>query len=88
MTWEPGTEVHERIAVGETYHTDGGGYPVNMGALHRFLRGTNDADAISRTEEKAKAEHGGGSNGLSDLTMAVLVAAMVVMGSLTTWLML
>ena len=88
VTWEPGTELHKRIADGDDTAADGGEYPINMGALHRYLRDANDADAIFRTEEKAKAEHGGGSDTLGDLTMLVLIGFMLVLGSLTTWFML
>ena len=80
VTWEPGTDLHRRVRTG-----DG---DINMGAAHRLMRGGTEADAITRTEEDAKAKHGGGSDGLSDLVMAVLVGAMLIMGSLTTFFML
>lgn len=83
ITWEPGTELHQRIQRSDT-PTDGGDLPIDMAAAHRFLEGVNDSDAITRTENKAKAEHGGGSDGLSELTMALLVALMCVMGFMTT----
>lgn len=88
VTWEPGTELHERIRVDSPDVADGGGYTVDMGAAHRILRGVNDGDAITRTEEKAKAEYGGGSDSLGDLTMMLLIGFMAVLGSLTTWFML
>lgn len=87
ITWEPGTDLHERIKRDDT-PTDGGGWPVNMGAAHRFLEGTNDADAITRTEEKAKAKYGGGDKTLSDLTMVALIVMMLLLGSLTSYMML
>lgn len=87
ITWEPGTEFHQRIQR-DAGSTDGGGLPVDMAAAHRLLEGVNDSDTITRTESKAKAEHGGGSDGLSEMTMAILVAAMCVMGFLTTVLAL
>lgn len=86
ITWEPGTDLHNRIA--RDVETDGGELPINMGAAHRYMRGVNDSDAITRTENKAKAEYGGGSDQLSDLTMALLVGLMLLLGSMTTWLML
>jgi hypothetical protein len=88
VTWEPGTELHQRISVDDPAQADGGGYAVNVGALHRYLRGANDESAITRTEEKAKAEFGLGDNQLSDLTMGILVGTMLLLGSLTTWMML
>lgn len=88
ITWQSGTELHKRIATGEELSADGGGYSVDMGALHRYLRGANDADAITRTEEKAKAEHGLGKEQLSDLVMGVLIGVMLLLGSLTTYIML
>lgn len=86
MTWEPGTTLHKRITR-EADPDEGAGLPVNIGAAHRFVEGANDADVITRTENKAKAEYGGGNQGLSGLVMAVLVGAMLVMGSFTAWFM-
>lgn len=85
VTWEEGTDLHERVA----REGDGeDGLPINMGAVHRYLRGANEADAISRTEQAAAAEYGGGDDGISTILMAVLIGAMAVMGSLTTYVML
>lgn len=86
ITWEAGTDLHQRIT--NDTATDGGGYSVNVGALHRYLRGANDPDAITRTEEKAKAEHGMGSGQISDLVMGVLIVVLLLLGSFTTYLML
>lgn len=94
ITWEPGTEFHERISAGPDAVADGGeewfggGLPVDMGAAHRFLEGVNDADAISRTEEHAKAKYGGGSDVLSDKAMAGLITLMLVLGSATGFMMM
>lgn len=88
LTWEPGTDFHQRIQRDDGAATDGGGLPIDMGAAHRYLRGVNDSDAITRTENKAKAEHGGGSDGISDLWMAILIGVMLVLGWLTTFIML
>lgn len=85
ITWEPGTDLHEKVKR-DTENTDGGGYPIDMGAVHRYLRGVNDPDAITRTEEKAKAEHGGGETGFSDMQMVGLMVLMVVLGFATTFL--
>lgn len=70
--------------------TDGGedGFAVNMAAVHRYFEGANDSDAISRTEEKAEAEYGGGSEELSGTAMGLLIGLMLLMGSMTTYMML
>lgn len=89
ITWEPGTDFHNRIANVDELVPDGGdtNLSINMGAAHRRLEGANDADAISRTEEHAKAEHGGGSDAFSDAVMAGLIILMLLMGSGTAYLM-
>lgn len=86
VTWESGTDLHNRIARDEA--TDGGELAIDMGAAHRAMEGSNDADAISRTEEKAKAEHGGGDETLGDKAMVGLLILMVLLGSFTSWFML
>jgi len=86
VTWQPGTDFHQRIQHDEP--TDGGGLPINMGAAHRLLEGTNEDTAINRTKEHAQAAFGGHDTGLGQLTMAILVGVMVVLGSLTTWIMI
>lgn len=96
LTWEPGTDLHERVRADRSYDgdpesvTDGGEdeLAVNMDAAHRYFEGANDADVISRTEEKAEAEYGGGGDELSGLAMAMLIAFMLFLGSMTTFLML
>lgn len=96
LTWEPGTDLHERVRANRRNGgdaesvTDGGEdeLALNMGAAHRYFEGANDADVISRTEEKAEAEHGGGGDELSGLAMAMLIAFMLFLGSMTTFLML
>jgi len=90
MTWEPGTDLHDLIA-GDTdplAYPDGGEMTINMAALHRYLDGTNEADAITRTEEHSKAEYGGGSDGISEKAMAGLVILMILMGTMTSYFML
>ncbi len=89
VTWEFGTDLHRRITpADEAVATDGGGdRTVNVAAAHRYFRGANDADVISRTEESAEAEYGGGEE-LSTTVMGLLVALMLFLGSMTTWLML
>lgn len=84
VTWEPGTDLHERIR----REGDGPGLAVNMGALHRFLRGANEADAITRTEEASKANYGGGDEEIGFLVMSVLVLLSAILGSLTSYIML
>jgi hypothetical protein len=89
ITWEKGTDLHNRVS--ENVETDGGdgdGEYINMAAVHRILRGANDADAITRTEEHAKAEYGGGTSGISDLGMAILIMVMLLLGSATAWFVL
>lgn len=89
VTWEFGTDLHRRITpADESMLTDGGGErTVNVAAGHRYFRGSNDADVISRTEEAAEAEYGGGEE-LSTTVMGLLVGLMLFLGSMTTWLML
>jgi hypothetical protein len=95
ITWEPGTDLHERIAPTDGPDplepiTDGGdedGHKVNMAAAHRYLKGSNDPDAIDRTVEHAKAEYGGGSDAISDKAMAGLIIVMLILGSVTGYLM-
>lgn len=85
VTWEEGTDFHDRIR----RDADGTeGVAVNMGAAHRFLRGTNDADAITRTEEASKANYGGGDEELSFLVMAALLLFSAMLGSFTSYVML
>jgi hypothetical protein len=86
VTWEPGTMLHQIIEGGEAA-TDGGGYPVDLGAFHRHLEGTNSSEAIDRTQEHAKAEFGGGSTKLGDWTMVALIVFMMILGTLTSYLM-
>jgi len=88
LTWEPGTTLHERVSDTQTpglTATDGGidRLKINMAAVHRYLRGSNESDAIDRTEEHAKAEYGGGSTGMSDTTMAILIIVMLLLGAAT-----
>lgn len=90
VTWEAGTSLHQRIradADGEAMTDGGEGLAVNIAAAHRYFEGCNDADAISRTEEHAKAEYGGGETALSDKQMAGLIALMMLLGSVTSWFM-
>lgn len=89
VTWEFGTDLHRRIApADESVATDGGAErTVNVAAAQRYFRGVNEADVISRTEEAAEAEYGGGTE-LSTGMMGLLVGLMLFLGSMTTWLML
>ncbi|MGK7297337.1 MAG: hypothetical protein ACNS61_16190, partial [Candidatus Wenzhouxiangella sp. M2_3B_020] len=90
ITWEPGTPFHERIAAADPLVADGGddeGLRVNVCAADRLLEGVNDDDGITRTEEHAKAEYGGGQDVLSDKVMAGLIALMLVLGSASAYLM-
>jgi len=84
LTWEEGTPFHRRIKT----HVDDAEVGVNMAAAHRYLRGSNHGNAIFRTEEKAEAEHGGGGDGITGVTMALLVGLMLVLGTLTAGLMI
>jgi len=88
LTWEPGTSLHSRVSDGQatgSTATDGGldRLKINMAAVHRYLRGSNESEAIDRTEEHAKAEYGGGSTGMSDTVMAVLIIVMLLLGAAT-----
>jgi len=92
LTWEPGTELHERAvpqdADGEPLADGGDAEPVvNVDAVHRYLRGVNEEGAISRTEEHAKAEYGGGPTRISDKVMAILIVFMMLLGTVTGYLM-
>jgi len=84
LTWEQGTDLHERVQREDSDDP----HDINMGAVHRFLQGTNEAEDLHRAEDKAEAEYSGGSQGLSQLMMAVLIMFMVLMGAITTWFML
>jgi hypothetical protein len=100
LTWEAGTDIHERVRTDSTEPglvpvTDGGAHrlrdrdlEIDMGAAHRLLRGVNESDEISRTEEKAEAEYGGAGDDLDGVLMGVLVGVMLVLGTLTTFMML
>jgi len=103
LTWELGTDIHERIRAGEPEDApavsngatpretaaDGrGSVPVSLNAAHRLFRGVNEAETITRTKEQAEAEHGGGEDGLDGLMMAGLVMMMLLLGSATTYFML
>lgn len=89
VTWEPGTDLHERAMVDEgDASADGGGWTINMAAVHRYLEGTNDSDAITRTEEHSKAEHDGNDQGISQLVMALLVMVNMLLGAATAWFMI
>lgn len=85
ITWEPGTELHERAAL--TDPADDGDFAVDMGAVHRYLRGANEMQPIDRTEEHAAAEYGGGDDKMSDRVMAVLVIVMLLLGTATGYVM-
>lgn len=87
VTWEPGTRLH-KIIRRDNAATDGGGLPINAGTFHRHFEGANSSTAIDRTEEHAKAEYGGGSEKLSDIVMAVLIIFMLLLGTVTSWLMI
>lgn len=80
VTWELGTDLHQKVRQDDPLDID-------MGAVHRYLRGVNESDAITRTEEKAKAEHGGGSDGFSAVVMVVGIVLMIMLGVLTTFFM-
>jgi len=90
LTWEPGTDLHELVANREDplAFAYGGDMSINMAAVHRYLDGANEADAITRTEEHSKAEYGGGSDGISEKAMAGLVILMILMGTMTSYFML
>jgi len=84
ITWEEGTDLHRRVQRDDSDSA----HDINMGAVHRYLRGANEGDDIERAKEKAEAEYSGGSQGLSQLMMAVLIILMVLLGAFTTWFML
>lgn len=89
LTWEPGTDLHERAA-GTGVAADGGEekQEINMAAVHRYLEGVNDSAAITRTEQHAKAEYGGGDDRITDKVMAGLIMAMLLLGSGSAYFML
>lgn len=94
VTWEVGTDLYDRVtatseeADAEAVADGGDGITVNINAAHRYMERSNEADAISRTEEQAEAKYGGGGEELGGLTMAMLIAVMLVLGSMTTYVML
>lgn len=87
ITWEPGTELHQRMQVTDPL-ADGGkrGYEVNMAAAHRYLEGTNEMASIERTEEHAEAQFGGGNQGFGTKMKIAYVIVMLLLGILTTFL--
>lgn len=86
LTWEPGTELHQRMRTGER-KTDGGkGYEINMAAAHRYLKGSNESQAIDRTKEHAEAQFGGGNQGLGTKLKIAYVVLMLILGVATTFL--
>lgn len=87
VTWEPGTDLHEMIGNPDAAEADNE-LGIDMGALHRHLEGGNNSVAIDRTEEHAKAEYSGGEETLSEMVMAVLIIAMLLLGSMTSYLMI
>jgi hypothetical protein len=93
VTASKDTDFYQRVrcdTTGVGVVADGGEdvFAVNMAAVHRYFEGANDSDAISRTEEKAEAEYGGGSEELSGTAMGLLIGLMLLMGSMTTYVML
>jgi hypothetical protein len=91
LTWEHGTDFHRMIRDTDNTRADGGesdAISVDIGTAHRMLKGTNNADVISRVEENAEAEYGGDNTTLSGIVMALLVGLMLVLGSLTGIIMM
>lgn len=87
LTWELGTELHQRMQTQDPL-ADGGvlGYEVNMAALHRYLRGTNEQGPIDRTEEHAEAQYGDGDHGFGTKMKIAYVVLMLILGIATTWI--
>jgi len=83
ITWEAGTDFHNRIMRAPAASSDGGAYPINMAAAHRLLRGGNEIEAINRTESHAEAEYDGNSAGISQWGMAGLIMVMLILGTAT-----
>jgi len=91
LTWEPGTDLHRLVMeddVDPLAYAEKDTPAINMAAVHRFLDGANEADAITRTEEHSKAEYGGGETKMSDRAMAGLIILMLILGTATSYLML
>jgi len=80
VTWEEGTDLHE-LAMGDDPHE------INMAAIHRHLEGSNNDDAINRTEEHSKAEYGGGEQPISSKVMIGLIIFLMILGVLTAVLL-
>lgn len=83
------TDLYERLKADDTAgaRADGGQARVNLNAAHRYMEGSNEIEAISRTKEAAEAQFGGGEE-LGTLTMGILVGVMLMLGSFTAMMML
>jgi len=79
VTWEEETDIHE-LAMEDSHD-------INMGAVHRHLEGSNDDDAINRTEEHSKAEFGGGEQEIPQKIMIGLIILLMMMGVITAVLL-
>lgn len=90
VTSELGTDLYERFKAtdsGSAVADGGDEVRVNLNAAHRYMEGSNEIEAISRTKEAAEAQFGGGEE-LGTLTMGILVGLMLLLGSFTAMLML
>lgn len=79
LGWTTNHRLFQRARRERAIETDGGsdGTVIDMGKIHRLLRGGNDDGIVESTKSDAKAEYGGGNQGMS--TMVMIVAAMMML---------
>lgn len=85
LAWSKDHPIFRRIVKETGIETDGGqpATLVDMGQLHRLLRGAGDHTAINETVKEARNKHGGGDQGLSQAVLMISVVVMVMLGFLT-----
>lgn len=88
LAWTSSHQLFQRIKEDSEVVADGGveGVTINMGKLHRILRGANNEEIISIAEDDAREHHAGGSDGISTGLMIIIVVLMIIMGASTVWL--
>lgn len=88
LAWSKDHPMYQRIKqdAGDREVTTDGGEPaelVDMGKLHRMLRGAANHRAINETVKEARNKHGGGDQGLSQSVLMGAVILMLILGFAT-----
>lgn len=85
LAWSKDHPLYQRIKQDKDVTTDGGqpAELVDMGKLHRLLRGAADHAAINEAVKEARNEHGGGDQGLSQTVLMVAIVVMLLLGFAT-----